>query len=207
MTNGFKNTVTTSGQLDELYAAPQSKALIKELDHLTDNYRAFVEKSPFVVLATSGPSGLDVSPRGDPSGFVRVLDDRTLALPDRRGNNRLDSLRNIVEDPRVSLLFMIPGVGETLRVKGTAQIVLDENLCQSFEIKGKAPVSVLVISIDKVYFQCQKALARSKLWDPDARIDRSELPTAGQILQALDQEFDGGTYDREYPEYMKKTIY
>ncbi len=207
MSNRFKQVVQTAGQLDDLYAQPQSKALIKELDHLSDHYRAFVEKSPFMVLGTVGAGGLDLSPRGDPAGFVQVLDDKTLALPDRRGNNRLDSLRNVVEDPRVSLLFMIPGVGETLRVKGTAQIVLDAEFLQTFEINGKAPASVLVIAIEKVYFQCQKALARSRLWDPDAQVARSELPTAGEILQALDTGFDGETYDREYPDYMKKTIY
>ena len=136
------------------------------------------------------------------------MDRHTVLLPDRRGNNRMDSLRNIVRDPRISLLFLIPGVGETLRINGRADIVADEDLCESFAINGKPARSVIRVSAERVYFQCQKALHRSKLWDPDARVARSELPSAGQILQALmSEEFDGAAYDAEYPERMRRTIY
>lgn len=200
--------ITSIEQLEAIYGAPSEKSLVKELDHISPHYRAFIEHSPFVVLATCGPEGLDCSPRGDPAGFVRVVDARTVMIPDRRGNNRTDSLRNIVRDARVSLLFLIPGVGETLRINGHAAIVTDQALCQSFAINGKAPSSVLEVTAQRVYFQCQKALARSRLWDPDAQVERSRLPTAGQILQALStQDFDAAQYDQDYPQRMRETIY
>jgi len=200
--------VTTAAQLDALYGAPVATSLAKEIDYISDHYRAFVEKSPFLVLATCGPEGLDCSPRGDPPGFVRVLDEKTLLIPDRRGNNRIDTLSNLIRDPRVSLLFLIPGVGETLRINGRAEIVTDPALLASFAMQGKEPRSVLVVTAERVYFQCQKALARSKLWSAEAQIPRGDLPTAGQIVQALSRDdFDGAAYDRAYPERMKKTIY
>jgi hypothetical protein len=203
-----REQITTIEQLEALYGAPSQRALLKELDHISLHYRAFIEHSPFVVLATSGPEGLDCSPRGDPAGFVRVVDERTVMIPDRRGNNRTDSLRNIVRDPRVSLLFLIPGVGETLRINGDAAIVTDEALCQSFQMHGKPPRSVLVVAVQRVYFQCQKALARSRLWHADAQVERSRLPTAGQILQVLSaQDFDAAQYDQGYPAHMRETIY
>ena len=161
-----------------------------------------------MVLASVAEEGLDCSPRGDPPGFVRVVDKKTVMIPDRRGNNRIDTLRNIVRDPRVSLLFLVPGVGETLRINGRAEISVDPELCASFDMNGKAPRSVIIVRADRVYFQCQKALARSRLWDPEAQIERKELPTAGNILQALStEEFDGDAYDKNYPERLKKTIY
>ncbi|PCJ71871.1 MAG: flavin-nucleotide-binding protein [Rhodobiaceae bacterium] len=209
MSLGTENdTISTVEELEALYGAPVPRSLTKELDHLSSHYRAFVEAAPFVVIASSGPEGLDCTPRGDPAGFVRVHDQHTVMLPDRRGNNRLDTLHNIVRDPRVSLLFLIPGVGETLRINGHAKIVTDPDLCASFAMQGKNPVSVLVISIDRVYFQCQKALARSNLWSIDAQVPRETLPTAGQMAEAMSNEpFDGDAYDRGYPEHMKKTIY
>lgn len=200
--------IDTIEELEARYGEPSSRALLKELDHISEHYRAFIERSPFVVVGTSGPEGLDCSPRGDPAGFVRVVDPRTVQIPDRRGNNRVDSLRNLVRDPRVSLLFLIPGVGETLRINGRAEIIIDEALCASFAVNGKAACSVVQVHAERVYFQCQKALARSRLWDPDARVERSELPSAGQILQALISEhFDGDEYDREYPQHMTRTMY
>ncbi|MEQ9143811.1 MAG: pyridoxamine 5'-phosphate oxidase family protein [Parvibaculaceae bacterium] len=200
--------VNSVEELEALYGPPVPRSLTKELDHLSAHYRAFVEAAPFVVVATSGPEGLDCSPRGDPPGFVRVRDDRTVLMPDRRGNNRLDTLRNIVRDPRISLLFLIPGVGETLRINGRAAINIDPGLCATFEIEGKTPRSVLEITVERVYFQCQKALARSKLWSADAQVPRSSLPTAGDMLQEISEEpFDGKAYDENYPEHMKKTIY
>lgn len=203
-----QHRVTTDAQLDAIYGEPLAQSLVKEIDHISDHYRCFIEASPFVLLATSGPEGLDCSPRGDPPGFVRVADERTVLLPDRRGNNRIDSLRNIVRDPRVALLFLVPGVGETLRINGRAEILVDPELCESFAMQGKMPRSVIAVTAERVYFQCQKALARSRLWQSDAQVDRASLPTAGQILQALSREaFDGRAYDEAYPERLKKTIY
>lgn len=200
--------ITSIEELEELYGPAVPRSLTKEQDHLTEHYRAFVDAAPFVVVATSGPEGLDCSPRGDPPGFVRVHDKYTVMMPDRRGNNRLDTLKNIVRDPRISLLFMIPGIGETLRINGKAKIVTDPELCASFAIQGKNPKSVIVIAIDSVYFQCQKALARSKLWSADAQVDRSALPATGEMLEALSSEpFDGKAYDEGYAEHLKKTIY
>ncbi len=206
--DGSPRRITTLEQLQEIYGEPVARSLVKEIDYISDHYRAFIEKAPFVVLASVGPEGLDCSPRGDPAGFVRVLDEKTVMIPDRRGNNRIDSLRNLVRDPRISLLFLIPGVGETLRINGRAEIRVDPELCASFEMDGKLPRSVLAVTVERIYFQCQKALARSRLWDPEARIPRSDLPSTGTILQALsDAGFDGKAYDAGYPEHMKKTIY
>ncbi|MGY8935780.1 MAG: pyridoxamine 5'-phosphate oxidase family protein [Alphaproteobacteria bacterium] len=202
------HTITTVAQLEAIYGEPSSNAVLKEIDHISDHYKAFIEKSPFVTLATCGPEGLDCSPRGDPAGFVRVHDSKTVMLPDRRGNNRIDTLKNIVRDPRVSLLFLIPGVGETLRINGRAEISIDPDLCASFEMQNKLPRSILVITADRVYFQCQKALARSRLWDPAAQVPRSELPSTGSMIQALSRDgFDGAAYDKGYPDHMKDSVY
>ncbi len=200
--------VASVEELEALYGLPSQPALDKEIEHISDHYRAFIEKAPFVVVATSGPEGLDCSPRGDPAGFVRIRDDKTVLLPDRRGNNRLDTLRNIVRDPRISLLFLIPGIGETLRINGRAEINTDPALCESFLMQGKEPKSVVVVHVERIYFQCQKALARSRLWAPDAQISRTDLPSTGTMVRALlGEDFDGESYDRNYPEHMKKTIY
>ena len=208
LTTTKPHTISSVEDLEALYGEASPRSLIKEIDYISDHYRAFIEKSPFVVLASIGPGGLDCSPRGDPAGFVRVADKKTVMLPDRRGNNRLDTLKNIIGDPRVSLLFLIPGVGETLRINGRATISTDPDLCASFEMQGKAPRSVVVITADRVYFQCQKALARSELWSSDAHVPRDQLPTAGEILSALSQEaFNPKEFDQNYPEHMKKTIY
>jgi hypothetical protein len=200
--------ITSLEQLDALYGAPSSRALIKEIDHISAEYKVFVEKSPFVILASSGPGGLDCSPRGDPAGFVRVADDKTVLLPDRLGNNRTDSLSNIIDDPRASLLFLIPGVGETLRINGTAEIFVDADLCAEFMTNGKTPRSVLCVHVERVYFQCPKALIRSKLWDVETQVARSELPTSGDIFNAISGgEIGGAEYDRAYPQHAKDTIY
>ena len=202
------NMVSTIAELEAIYGEPLAQSLVKEIDYISDHYRAFIEKSPFMVLASVAEEGLDCSPRGDPSGFVRVVDEKTVMIPDRRGNNRIDTLRNLVRDPRVSLLFLVPGVGETLRINGRAAISVDPDLCASFDMNGKTPRSVIVVTAERVYFQCQKALARSRLWDPEAWIERKELPSAGDILQGLSKnDFDGDAYDKNYPERLKKTIY
>ena len=194
--------------LEQIYSDPSEASLVKESPVVTDEYRRLIEASPFVALASVADEGVDCSPRGDLKGFVRIHDERTLMIPDRRGNNRVDTLRNLVRDPRISLLFLIPGIGETLRINGRASLLVDPALLDSFAIDGKPPRSVISVSIDTIYYQCQKALARSRLWDPEARIDRSALPTSGEILEALSQEpFDGAAYDADYDDYMKKTIY
>jgi uncharacterized protein len=200
--------VTTMAQLESMYGEVYPPARVKEIDHINADYRAFIEKAPFVAMATAGSGGLDCSPRGDPAGFVRVHDEKTLMLPDRRGNNRIDSLRNLIEDPRVALLFLVPGCGETIRVNGRAQICTDPELCQSFEMQGKVPRCVIVVTVDRAYFQCPKAIVRSKLWEPATRIDRATLPTSGTILANITGGKVGGPeHDRAYPERLKATIY
>lgn len=199
--------VTSEAELEALYGLPSGAAVIKEIDHISDHYRAFIAVSPFVILATSGPEGLDCTPRGDPAGFVRVVDSHTVMLPDRRGNNRLDTLRNLVNDPRIGLLFLIPGVGRTLRINGRAVISTDPALCESFTMEGKAPRSVIVVTAERVYTQCPKALIRSHIWDSARHLAESDLPGTGAIMQALQADFDGEAYERAYPQRLKETIY
>jgi uncharacterized protein len=182
--------------------------VVKEIDHINAHYRAFIEAAPFCAMATNGPGGLDCTPRGDPPGFVRVNDEKTLLIPDRRGNNRIDSLRNLIADPRLSLLFLIPGCAETIRVNGRAVISIAPELCESFIFAGKVPRSVIVVTVDRVYYQCAKAIVRSRLWDPAAQIDRSTLPTPGTVLAAISNGALGGPeHDRTAPERMMATIY
>jgi PPOX class probable FMN-dependent enzyme len=200
--------VTSIDQLATIYGEPSGPAVVKEIDHVNADYRTFIEVAPFCAVATCGPDGLDCTPRGDPPGFVRVRDEKTLLLPDRRGNNRIDTLRNLITDPRISLLFLIPGCGETIRVNGRATISIDPALCESFVFAGKLPRSVIVVSVDRVYFQCAKAIVRSKLWDPATQIDRKSLPTSGTILAGISKGAIGGPeHDRTAPERMKATIY
>lgn len=202
------STITSIAELEALYGAPGEASTVKEVDRITPQYRAYIEESPFVSLATAGPEGLDCSPRGDQRGFIRVRDERTLLMPDRRGNNRIDSLRNIVRDPRVALLFLIPGVGNTLRVNGRAVVSVEPALLESFAVEGKAPRSVIVMTVDAVYFQCARALVRSELWNPARHVAPSSLPSAGQILAALSQDRVGGAaYDAEWPERAKRTMW
>jgi PPOX class probable FMN-dependent enzyme len=200
--------ISTIEDLEAVYGFPAETSLVKEVDHLTPEYRALIDASPFAVLATCGPEGLDCSPRGDHPGFVRVHDERTLLLPDRRGNNRADSLRNIIRDPRVALLFMIPGSGTTLRLNGRAQIDTDPDLLASFAVDGKLPRSVVVIAVDAVYFQCARAIVRSDLWNPDNHVAATCLPTAGQILAKLSENRVGGEeYDRTWPDRARQTLW
>jgi PPOX class probable FMN-dependent enzyme len=201
-------TVRTLDDLTALYEQAVPTSLLKEVDHLTELHRRYVEASPFVVVASSGPGGLDCSPRGDAAGFVEVIDERTLHLPDRRGNNRLDTLRNLVVDPRIALLFLVPGVGVTLRVNGTAEISTDRDLLDAHTVAGKAPTTVVVVSTTAVYTQCPKALIRSRLWDTTLHRDAAELPTVGQINELISGGgFDGKAYDAAYPERLRQTIY
>jgi PPOX class probable FMN-dependent enzyme len=202
------HAIETVAQLEALFGQPGEASLKKEVPHLHPSYQALIAASPFVVLATTGPGGLDASPRGDPPGVVVVQDEKTLLLPERRGNNRIDSLRNIVADPRVALLFLIPGVGETLRVNGRARITVAPALMARLAVNGKAPQCVIEIRVESVYFQCARAIQRSKLWAPVALDAKREVPTPGAILSALtDAAFDGETYDRELPTRQRATLY
>lgn len=204
----MSTTIDTLEQLQALYGEAHERSLRKEITYLSEPYQALVAASPFVVLATHGPDGLDCSPRGDAPGFVRVLDERTLLLPDRPGNNRIDSLRNIINDPHVALLFLIPGVGESFRVNGRASISLEPQLLELCTAQGKLPRSVLRISIDTCYFQCSKAAVRSGLWDSERHVERASLPSAGDLLKAvMDPSFDVQAYERELQERLKTRLY
>ncbi|WP_304168348.1 pyridoxamine 5'-phosphate oxidase family protein [Phenylobacterium aquaticum] len=200
--------LTTLEALEAIYGPTNAASTVKELHHLNGPYRAYVEASPFCALATVGPEGLDCSPRGDAGGVVRIADDRTLMMPDRRGNNRCDSLRNIVRDPRVALMFMIPGSNTTLRVNGRAVIETDPALLDSFRMEGKPPRSVVVITIDTVFFQCARALMRGRVWDPETFVEPARLPSAGQMLAAASAGAVGGeAYDREWPERARASMW
>ncbi len=202
------SVIATVKQLEAIYGQPNEASTVKVANRITPQYRMLIEKSPFAALATCGPEGLDCSPRGDLPGFVRVHDEKTLMMPDRRGNNRVDSLRNIVRDPRVALLFLIPGSGSTLRLNGRAQISADAELLASFKIDGKAPRTVIVMSVEEIYFQCARAIVRSDLWNPDKRVDPGTLPTPGQILADMSENRVGGeSYDREWPERARQTMW
>jgi uncharacterized protein len=207
-TNGSNHLVTSIAELEAIYGTPFGPAVVKEIDRVNADYRAFIEAAPFCAVATSGPAGLDCTPRGDPPGFVRVRDEKTLLIPDRRGNNRIDTLRNLLTDPRISLLFLIPGCGETIRVNGRAVISVDPALCESFAFAGKLPRSVIVVTVDRIYYQCPKAIVRSKLWEQATQIDRKILPSSGAILARISNGAIGGPeHDRTAPERLKATIY
>jgi len=205
---GNSHLITTIDALETIYGEVYPPARAKETDRITPAYRQLIEAAPFFALASSGPGGLDCSPRGDPAGFVRVADEKTLLVPDRRGNNRIDTLRNIVHDPRVALLFLIPGCSETIRVMGRASISADPELAQQFTMEGKAPRTVLIVAVESVFYQCAKAIVRSKLWDATRHVDRRTLPSAGTILAELTGGKLGGTeHDRTAPDRLKATIY
>lgn len=200
--------ITSVEQLQSIYGEPGQASIVKVSDKVTKEYQIFIEASSFVSLATVGPEGLDCSPRGDLPGFVRVFDSKTLMIPDRKGNNRIDSLCNIVRDPRVALLFLIPGSGTTIRVNGEAHLSIEPELLASFAVKGQAPRSVVVVQIKELYFQCARAIVRSKLWDASQHVESKNLPTAGQILSSMTSGKVGGeAYDKEWPERAKKSLW
>jgi PPOX class probable FMN-dependent enzyme len=202
------NLITSVEQLEKLYGDRMPTSILKEIDHINGNYRKIIEASPFVAIATGGPEGLDCSPKGDAPGFVRVVDERTLMIPDRPGNNRVDGFHNIVRDPRVALMFLIPGVGETMRVNGTAKLSIDPQLCASFAVNGKPARAVMIVTVESAYFHCAKAIMRSKLWDPKSQIDRQTLPSTGTIIAELSEgKFGGESYDRELPARHKSQLY
>ena len=203
-----RNLITSMDQLRALYGDPTDVSIAKEIDHVSDHYRAFIEAAPFFALATVGPEGLDCSPRGDAPGFVRVAAPKTLLVPDRRGNNRIDSLRNIMRDPRVALMFLIPGIGETIRVDGRATLSIDPELLVSFVVNGKTPQCVIVVSVEHVFYQCTKAIVRSHLWDPARHVDRKTLPTAGTILAGVTAgRLGGAEHDKGHAERTLAKLY
>ena len=203
-----KHQIINIEELKSLYEDAGEASIKKEISYLHPHYQAIIKASPFAVLATNGEDGMDASPRGDAPGFIRVQDEHTLLLPDRRGNNRLDSLRNILHDPRVALLFLVPGLGETLRVNGRASISIDPELLNQFAVNNKQPKTVLVIHVETAFFQCSRAIHRSGLWKTKNGKSNLSIPTPGKILSDLtNAAIDGEKYDRELPERIKNTLY
>jgi len=198
--------ITDLASLEALFGPVAPQSIAKETDRLHPVYARWIEQARFGLLATSGPGGIDVSPRGDAGALVRIVDEQTLLLPERRGNNRIDSLRNLVADPRVGLLFLIPNVGETLRVRGRAEICVAPGLLDSFAVDGKKPLCVLRITVEKVFFQCARSVLRSRLWHGDEH-DRSRVPTPGAMLAALTAGFDGKAYDHALPGRQRESLY
>ena len=202
------HTMTTEAALRDLYGEPVERARIKVIDHVDQHCRDFIALSPFLILASGASTGFDCSPKGDPAGFVQVPDDKTLLIPDRRGNNRIDGLVNLIEDPRVGLIFLVPGVNETLRVNGRATISADPALTGRFLVRGKAPITVLVVHVEEAFIHCAKALVRSKLWNPDTRVDRACLPSTGRMLaDHTGGNVDPVEYDAEMPERHQRELY
>lgn len=200
--------VTVIDELKTLYAPPSERALKKEIDHVDAVGRAFIAASPFVVLASGSRRGLDCSPKGDTPGFVQVADDgRTLLIPDRRGNNRLDSLKNLVEDPRVGLIFLVPGANETYRVNGRARVSTDPALRRRFAVGGKEPATVIVIAVEQAFHHCSKALIRSNLWQAGSQGRPKGVPTLGDFAAARAPGTDGGAYDADYARRVPNELY
>jgi len=179
----MSHLIRTQNQLRTLYGDPDSVVWRKSITRIDGHCRRFISLSPFLVVATASREGpADASPRGDTPGFVTVLDDATLLIPDRPGNKRVDSMTNLVDNPRIGLIFMIPGINETLRVNGSATISTDPTLLDSFVVEGRKPISVIVVKVEEAFLHCAKAFMRSKLWDPTARVDRKQLPTLGKMI-------------------------
>ena len=201
-------TVTNNTELRTVYREPAARAIQKVLDHLDVHCRNFIAMSPLCVLSSADADGrADASPRGDPPGFVKVLDEKTLLLPDRPGNNQVDSLQNIVKNPGVGLLFFVPGMNETLRVKGKAEIVTDTGLLEPMTVKRRAPLSGLRITVEEAFLHCGRALIRSRLWDPEVKIDRSSYPTYGQVLANQIRGADAREIDKSEEEANRHRLY
>ena len=206
----MSHTVNSIEELEVLYpGAPAEASIRKETQRINEEYRQLIETAPFFAIASNGggDGGMDCSPRGDGPGSIRILDENTIAFADRRGNNRLDTLRNIVADPRVALLFLIPGWHECLRINGRATIFTAPDLLAGFEVKGRLPITAVVVQIDTMYFQCARAIKRAGLWEEAAKIDPKTLPTAGRLVQSVMDDFDGATYDAGLQERQAKTMY
>ena len=201
-------SITNESELRTVYGTPNKRSQQKVLGHLDQHCRRFIALSPFCVLSTAGAGGrVDVSPRGDVPGFVAVPDDRTLLIPDRPGNNQIDSLRNVVAQPHVGLLFLVPGMNETLRVKGTAEIVTDGDLLATLSVKGRSPVSILRVTVGEAFLHCAKALIRARLWDPASQVERSSFPTYGQMLADQIRGADAASIDAALDEAARDRLY
>ena len=207
LTGADEFVIASVDQLREIYDPPSERSLLKQTDHIDDLSRKFIARSPFLILATCGPAGVDCSPRGDHPGFVHVADEKTLLLPDRRGNNRLDSVENIVGNPAVGLIFLVPGVNETFRVNGRARVSVDPQLRELFAVSGKTPKTVLVITVDEAFIQCPRALLRSDLWNPEKFAPRSEVPSLGAMLESQTGGRVNAAEIDEEAARMPKTLY
>ncbi len=200
--------IASINELEELYGTPAAASLTKETNALTPEYKKWIEQSPFFAFASVGADGLDCSPRGDRTDqLLKIIDAKTLHIPDRRGNNRLDTLKNIINNPSVALLFLIPGINETLRVNGSASVSTDPSLLQSFDVNGALPKTVIIIEITSVYFQCARALKRADLWNTSTHIEKNNVPTAGQMIKAASAEFDADAYDTVLDERQSTSLY
>jgi PPOX class probable FMN-dependent enzyme len=201
-------TVTTVDALATRYTQPSERVLRKEIDHVDVVGRAFIAASPFLVLATASSQGLDCSPKGDQPGFVQIEDDgRTLLIPDRRGNNRIDSLRNLIEDPRIALIFLVPGANETYRVNGRARVSVDPVLKRRFTVDGKEPATVIVVAVEQAFPHCPKALVRSDLWKGGGRGRPQSVPTLGEFAAARMPGTDSAAFDADYARRMPSELY
>lgn len=199
--------IETVEELEAIYGQPARPAVVKVARRITPDYRAWIEASPFCALASIGPEGIDCSPRGDAGAVVEIVSETRLALPDRRGNNRIDTLRNLVRDPRAALMFLIPGSGTVLRVNGRASVTADPDVLARYTTEGKLPRTVVMIDVGEVYFQCSRAVQRARLWE-GGHADLADLPTVGAMLQRLSaQEIDGATYDAEWPERAARSMW
>src|SRR3954471_15108017 len=203
-----EHRISDLATLEQLYGKAAGPAVEKETRYIHPHYRALIAASPFAVAATCGRDGMHASPRGDPAGFIAVQDEKTLLVPDGRGNNRIDSMRNILTNPHVALIFLIPGCGETLRVNGRAYISTAPALLERFVMADKLPRSVIVVEVDTVFFQCSKAIMRSKLWDASRHVDRKSFPSTGTILADVsNSRIVAEDYDKAAPERLKATLY
>lgn len=207
MTQQAQDRINSLEQLQALYPSAMATSLGKETDRINTYYRQLIEASPFFAIASSGERGMDISPRGDPAGFVKILDDRTIAIADRRGNNRLDTLRNIILQPSVALLFLLPGLELTVRYNGRAHLSTEAALLESLSMGGKLPVCAIVVELDSLFFQCARALKRAKLWDASTQIDPKTLPSAGQLLKSAMPDFDDIKYDEKREERQNNSLY
>jgi len=199
--------VSSTAMLEKIYNKPLQTSVRKETPVINEHYRKLIEATPFLAIASIGAEGMDCSPRGDNPGFIRILDEKTIAIPDRRGNNRLDTLQNILQDPRVALLMLIPGLNETIRINGKAQLSIDPELLASFEVNDKKPQCVIIVKLQTMYFQCARALKRSQLWNVDVQVDPKTLPSAGSLIKSVILDFDEESYDSSLQQRQQRTLY
>ncbi len=202
------DTIEDPRQLREIYGEPMERAVKKQLTRLDRHCHNFIALSPFLVVTSSDPSGrCDASPKGDMPGFVQVVDDTTLLIPDRLGNNRIDTLGNLLARPGIGLIFFVPGVNETLRVNGQASVTTDPALLEPLAVNGKAPRSGILVAAEEIYFHCGKALIRSDLWNPDKRVARGSWPSLGRIIAEQVGGIDPDEAERQTAESYRTRLY